>query len=129
MATCPYCKKEATLETGETIYPHRPDLYTLYFWACMKCKAWVGCHGTSQVPMGRLANAASRKLKSKAHSFFDPIWKTGYMTRTRAYAWLQGMTGLSADDCHMGMMDDEMLRKVAKMCRQFLLETGIRNDV
>ena len=41
---CPYCDKQSTLVNGETIYPHRKDLYKLYFYRCRTCDAYVGVH-------------------------------------------------------------------------------------
>ncbi len=62
-----------------------------------------GFDGTD--PLGRLANAELRLEKRKAHAAFDPLWKSGQMTRRDAYAWLSEATGIDADRCHIGMMD------------------------
>ncbi len=113
---CPYCGAEATFETGAVIYPHRPDLATKVFWACLPCDAWTGCHPGTEKRMGRLANAATRRLKQSAHRAFDPIWQSGRMSRTKAYVWLQGQLGLSRRDCHIGWMSDEDLRRVVEIC-------------
>lgn len=75
--------------------------------------------------MGRIANAETRRLKVNAHTAFDPIWKTGYMTRTEAYGWLRQVTGLSAKECHMGWMSDKMLKGVEHVCKQFCIDKGI----
>ena len=123
---CPYCEGEATLETGKVIYPHRPDLSTLKFWACIPCKAWVGCFKGTSKTMGRLANAYTRTLKSKAHAAFDPIWQSGYMTRSEAYVWLQKLTGLTADECHMGWMANNYLTGVQRACTEFCKDKGIK---
>lgn len=44
MVICDYCGNKAAQVTGRKIYPHRPDLFSLRFWHCEPCKAWVGCH-------------------------------------------------------------------------------------
>ena len=75
--------------------------------------------------MGRLANEYSRRLKSAAHAAFDPIWKSGYMSRTDAYVWLQRVTGLTSEEAHMGHMDDRMLRGVALVARAFCEDNGL----
>jgi hypothetical protein len=110
---CPYCNEEAQLVTGREVYPHRPDLFAKLFWACLPCKAWTGCHPGTEKRMGRLANAETRQLKMAAHAAFDPLWKSGRMSRKEAYAWLREFTGLQERDCHIGWMDDDQLRKVA----------------
>lgn len=129
--TCPYCKGEALLTTGDRIYPNRPDLASLKFWCCHLCDAWVGCHkpGTHRVeggqriengeahPLGRLANAQLRRAKSAAHAAFDPLWKSYGMSRHRAYAWLAKQMGLTLDQTHIGEFDVQQCLRAAEICR------------
>lgn len=75
---CAYCGVRSKLVTGKDLYPHRPDLYSLNFYQCTPCDAHVGCHKGTPNPLGRLANAELRKMKSAAHAVFDPIWKSRY---------------------------------------------------
>ena len=110
---CPYCGRPAALVTGSAIYPHRPDLLHLKFWRCAPCDAYVGTHKPNKrlglkgtEPLGRLANAELRKAKIAAHAAFDPIWKSGSMSRQQAYAWLAGALGISSmSNTHIGMFD------------------------
>jgi hypothetical protein len=124
--TCPYCGQPAKLVGGDAIYPHRSDLFDLAFWQCAPCDAYVGCHkkgvtflmnkrqvrSDGTIPLGRLANAQLRKAKSAAHAAFDPLWKSGRMTRREAYAWLATTLGISSDNCHIGMMDADACQAV-----------------
>lgn len=50
-----------------------------------------------------------------AHANFDPLWKGKTLSRTKAYAWLREQTGLPERECHIGWMDDDMLRRVAAL--------------
>lgn len=132
--TCPYCDKPATLVTGLSVYPHRPDLGGLWFWLCRPCDAYVGCHrkGTwlgrggqtsdGTLPLGRLANATLRRLKSEAHQAFDPLWRGHGMTRAAAYKWLAHKIGMHKDKCHIGMMDEEQCKRVIEACKPKELE-------
>lgn len=119
---CPYCDKPAVLVTGAAIYPHRPDLFGKKFWQCKPCEAHVGCHeagkgeGDGTKPLGRLANAELRKWKSRAHSLFDPLWKTRTMRRKEAYAWLAQSLGISAANCHIGMFDVDQCKRTVEVC-------------
>lgn len=113
---CPECKGEANLVTGREIYPHRPDLFSKKFWACLPCDCYVGCHPGTTKRMGHLANAETRRLKIAAHAAFDPLWKDGDMSRTQAYRWLRERLGMSERDCHMGWMSDADLRRVIDTC-------------
>lgn len=124
--TCPYCGQQSNLVGGDVIYPHRSDLHSLMFWQCAPCDAYVGCHkrgatvlvnkrqvrSDGTLPLGRLADAQLRKAKSAAHAAFDPLWRSGEMTRREAYAWLATTLGLSSDKCHIGMMDVDACQAV-----------------
>lgn len=117
MVICDYCGEEATLVFGSSVYPHRPDLYALNFWLCEPCGAWVGCHKNSDAkPLGRLANAQLRSAKSGAHAAFDPIWKSGILTRQQAYGWLSREMSLPREKCHIGMFNLEQCQKVVFIC-------------
>lgn len=113
---CPYCGQDDQLVTGREVYPHRPDLFAKPIWACMPCRAWAGCHPGTERRVGRLANAATRQLKMRAHEAFDPLWKDGRMKRGAAYAWLRERTGLDERECHIGWMSDDYLRRVIEIC-------------
>jgi hypothetical protein len=127
--TCPYCSTQAALVTGQHVYPHRPDLFGLKFWACTPCDAYVGCHkegawmkingmkvvSDGTLPLGRLANAELRQAKQAAHAAFDPLWKAQGMTRRDAYSWLARQLGIRFDDCHIGMFDVDQCNNVVSL--------------
>lgn len=122
---CPYCGKQAVLVTGETIYPHRADLFDLKFWNCAPCEAYVGCHkpnimfGDGTRPLGRLANAELRTMKSRAHAAFDALWKGGvFKNRGKAYAWLAIAMSKRPEDTHIGEFDVEECRQVIRLSIQ-----------
>jgi hypothetical protein len=114
---CHYCGNEAELVTGEAIYPHRPDLAEKKFWRCVPCKAHVGCHPGTENPLGRLANAELRIAKMAAHAAFDPLWKSGEMKRSKAYAWLSGNLGLTKRETHIGWFDVDQCIRVVEVCQ------------
>ena len=117
---CDYCGKDAALVSGKEMYPHRPDLYSLQFWSCSPCQAWVGCHKRSNaVPLGRLANSELRKAKSAAHAAFDPIWTSGRKSRRGAYEWLSKRLSIPFKDCHIGMFDVDTCARVVTVCAEF----------
>jgi len=115
---CPYCKNPATLVTGDIIYPHRQDLFHLFFWRCEDCDAYVGTHRDSREhrPLGRLADAVLRRAKQDAHRAFDPLWQKGPRTRQEAYQWLAHQLGIKFHQCHIGEFDANMCRKVVRAC-------------
>lgn len=124
---CPYCNGYAHLVTGATVYPHRWDLRALLFWQCKPCKAFVGCHkrgapvdvviSDGTIPLGRLANAELRRAKSEAHAAFDPMWKEkgSKLSRREAYRHLANALGITPEECHIGMFDEEMCKRVVEI--------------
>lgn len=123
---CPYCGNTARLVGGNAIYPHRPDLAAKKFYQCKPCDAHVGCHPGTEKALGRLANAELRKAKMAAHAAFDPLWKNGERKRRSAYAWLAKELGIEEKQCHIGMFDVEMCRRVVEVCRSFNVESAQR---
>lgn len=84
-AKCAHCGEDCTLVTGKEVYPHRSDLFSLFFWVCAPCNARVGCHKNGNVcdgvksdgtlPLGTAANAELRNSRMAIHQMVDPIWQ------------------------------------------------------
>lgn len=51
----------------------------------------------------------------RAHTAFDRLWKGGG-DRSAAYAWLAGALGISKNECHIGMFDVDMCKRVVRVC-------------
>lgn len=118
---CPYCGELADKTNGRKVYPHRPDLHHHVIFACLPCDAWVGTHKGTDKPLGRLANAELRKAKMAAHSAFDPLWKSGRMSRKDAYAMLSEKMGLKPKDTHIGMFDVDQCKQVVAVCHDIAM--------
>ena len=122
---CPYCGAQAEKTSGRDWYPDRKDLWHLRLWGCFFCDAYVGCHGNTWESKGTLANLQLRRLRSKCHGVFDPRWKPQGLgkidksiasrKREAEYAWLAEKLGISVQECHFGMFDVEMCRKVLRI--------------
>jgi hypothetical protein len=120
---CCYCNKPSKKVTGKDIYPHRKDLHSKIFYACSNCKAYVGCHGGTDKPLGRLADAKLRRAKNEAHTAFDALWRNRvFITRKQAYTWLSEAMGVTEDLCHIGMFDVDQCAKVAIVSYRKMLE-------
>ena len=131
--TCPYCGAPAEfLPSSERLY-HGRDYGPVY--ACLPCKAWVGCHRGTTRPLGRLADAALRRAKIAAHAAFDHTWRAlharrqtaepGYtLGRARAsrYRRLAELLGIPPQECHIGMFDVETCRRVIELCASGALD-------
>lgn len=118
---CPYCGSKVLLKDASFIYHINKSNSWGKVWVCSsfpKCNSYVGCHKGTEIPLGRLANERLRTLKMEAHKQFDPIWKSGLMSRKEAYRWLADMLGIPTDECHIGMFDIKMCQKVIHLCKK-----------
>lgn len=100
---------------------------------CRPCDAWVGVHKGTDQPLGRLANKELRQWKQKAHASFDPLWEAKLQRRRQergpsykktwargsGYAWLARQLGIQIKQCHIGMFDVEMCKRVIGVCQPF----------
>lgn len=116
---CPYCQKPAELVGGEAIYPHRRDLFKLWFWLCNPCGAYTGTHANSptHAPKGGLALAPLRQARIEAHAAFDGRWKSKQVKRADAYRWLRDQLGMT-EMPHIGFMNEAECARVVELCRE-----------
>lgn len=108
---CDYCQRNAPLVSSAVVYGkcYGPIYY------CKPCHAWVGVHKGTTNPLGRLANSCLRYWKKRAHAAFDPIWKSGDISRKEAYAWLGRNLGLRRHETHIGMFDVDKCKAVVEL--------------
>lgn len=112
--SCPYCGNATKLVDDTYVYgvPYGGKCYI-----CEPCGAWVGCHKGTDKALGRVADKHLRELKRQAHDEFDPIWKEGYLPRSKAYEILSIAFGLPIEYTHIGMFDEEMCRKAIDLSK------------
>ena len=131
---CPYCGGKAHLREASSIYHNNRRKGKIYICENFpNCDSYVGCHKNTTKPLGRMANKKLRTMKSKAHYYFDPLWKNKVFSRkkslshnrTRAYQWLAEQLGLPESKCHIGLFDVDMCRKVIQICKRKQVEEGI----
>lgn len=119
---CPYCGDPAEFLENSAVLYHGTDYGPT--WRCFNCSAWVGCHKGTKRPLGRLANAELRSAKMAAHAAFDRLWKAKIRrdqcskkaARGAGYRWLAAQLGIDPKDCHIGMMDADLCRRVVAVC-------------
>jgi hypothetical protein len=120
--TCPYCGAEAVLVDSEEVYGRSYGLIYL----CRPCRAWVGVHKGTEMPLGRLANKELREWKIAAHAAFDPLWQAKMrrdncskgQARKAAYTWLAEKLGIPLRKCHIGMFDIDLCKRTVEVCEK-----------
>lgn len=120
---CPYCGNPSVWMQDAKVYGRS---YGGYVYACLPCDAFVGCHkqGKNNETKGTLANKDLRDLRCAAHRLFDPMWKVAVRergwskskARRIAYAWLARELGLSVENCHIGHLRDDDVKRVITAC-------------
>jgi hypothetical protein len=116
---CNYCRRPAELYSGRAVYPDREDLFQRQFWVCWPCQAWTGCRqeGDLSAPLGPLANEDLRQARYEAHKAFEPLWKTGGMTREQAYTWLAGALQMDPQLCRINALSVAECRQAVELAK------------
>lgn len=118
---CPYCGLNAELVDAIVVYRKSYGM----LWICQPCQAWVGVHKNSKSskPLGTLANAELRKLRSETHKAFDPFWEAlvaGGCVRGKArhdtYRKLAAVMGIATKQCHVAQFNETLCQRVLEVC-------------
>lgn len=109
---CPYCQKSAEFISSADFYGKD---YGTNLYICRPCEARIGTHGRGKTPLGTMANAELRELRTLCHSRFDVRWKTGKVSRSKAYQQLAQMMNLPPEEAHIGMFDEKQCKKLLSL--------------
>jgi hypothetical protein len=105
---------------GVALVPQRTKHGTR--WGCPEFGCTVAMWGGST---STPADLETRAARMEAHSHFDRLWEDGEPgSRGRAYAALRSYMGLSASDCHIGMMTAAQCRQVVEFCNSLAALPG-----
>ena len=113
---CPICGIMGVTAKRKLITGDNSD--NEWIWICAnypKCDMYVGCHQGTCKPLGTLAGDRLRALRWRAHKAMDTSWKSGHMTRDKAYEELQVALGIGPDDAHIGKLNIEQCEKVIEV--------------
>lgn len=112
---CPYCGHEAKFASSRHFYgmDYKTNVYY-----CDLCDARVGTHKGSTKPLGTMANAQLRVLRTKCHAFIDPYWKKGKYSRSTVYKRMAKAMNLAPEDTHIGMFDEAQCRQLIEFFKK-----------
>lgn len=107
---CPHCCGEVKVAHHDEIYG---KAYGEWPWAylCTGCRAYVGMHPFTNIPLGTLADAPLRKARKECKQPFEMLWQSKKMTRDEAYEGLAYHMGLSVEECHFGWFGIEQCHR------------------
>lgn len=114
---CRYCGNEVVFTSNAEIYGREYGNGKCYL--CRRCRAFVGVHTGTIIPLGTLANDELRNARKQAHNEFDKLWKgpTRKMTRYNAYRWLAKTMNLERIDTHIALFEVEQCKKVVELLK------------
>lgn len=77
-------------------------------WHCLDCLALVGCHEGTDIPLGLMADVATRAARFQAHGAFDRLWRgrNARMTRQQAYVWMAQVLMIPEDRAHIALLSE-----------------------
>lgn len=115
---CRYCGNEVVLTSNAEIYGKEYGNGKCYL--CRNCRAFVGIHTGTTIPLGTLANDELRKARNEAHKLFDKLWKqpTRIMTRYEAYKWLANKMNLKIKETHIALFEIEQCNQVIELIKE-----------
>lgn len=114
---CRYCGNEVVLTSNSEIYGREYGNGKCYL--CRNCKAFVGVHTGTIIPLGTLADDKLRRARNEAHKIFDTLWKgnSRQMTRYNAYKWLANKMNLKIEETHIAWFEINQCKKVIELVR------------
>lgn len=121
---CVACAKEVEAQAlfGDSIYPHRPDLYGKTFLQCPHCGNYVGTHQDGR-PLGTIPTPELRAMRNKVHAVIDEFWlpERNRGKRKRLYKALSNFLGReyhtgelnSIEECEVCKQElDELIKEI-----------------
>ena len=117
------CSLNVELTTNDRIYGRQFGEWP-YCYFCNDCKAAVGCHPGTEIPLGRMADRQTRRLRKIAHDEFDRLWRGGFMTRDKAYQWLAAELQIEIEQCHMSWLTKDQLKQAAQVSKVYIQQNA-----
>lgn len=117
-AKCDCCGGKVRIAHHREIYGGRSFGEWPWVYLC-DCGARVGMHPGTNLPLGTMADAATRAARKNAKPSFDSIWRNNRLSRSQAYAWLALQLSLPLSRCHFGMFTIQQCEKARNICDSF----------
>lgn len=116
---CHYCRGEVVIVHHRDVYDGRSFGNWPWMYRCQKCLARVGIHPRTNIPLGTLADEATRNARKYGKVPFQALWDgpKASMSRETAYAWLASALGIDPKVCHFAMFDAAMCNRARDLSK------------
>lgn len=118
---CPFCGGQVAISHHDDVYGRTYGDWP-WMYRCAPCDAYVGMHPFTDIPLGTLANPATRAARKRCKPAFEWLHRFGGWSRSEAYAELARRLGITAEECHFGWFDEAMCEKARRACVEMRAE-------
>ncbi len=112
---CLFCSGNVHVATHQQVYGRDYSDWP-YVYLCQGCGAYVGLHPFTAIPLGTLADKATRQARKSCKTPFENIWRSGHMSRSQAYGWLAAKMEIPTEQCHLGWLDIKQCQQAKQIC-------------
>lgn len=117
---CPNCGGPVAMQSNSIVYRREYGAWP-FLYRCQDavCDSYVGLHPKTDIPLGTLANKATRAARKEAKGMLMVMWEEQGMDRDAVYRWLAGKMGINdVNHCHIGWFDIDQCKKVVQICSE-----------
>lgn len=118
---CNCCGKESVVLKSNTYIYGKPFGNWPWVYICEGCGSYVGIHPFTNIPLGTLADTATREARKVCKAPFEALHNTGKMNRNDAYSALADKLSIPLRECHFGWFDADMCKRAAKAAKEIYL--------
>lgn len=122
---CRYCNGAVRLVRNSEIYNGRSYGDWPFAYLCTGCRAYVGLHPDTDVPLGTLADDRLRAARNRSKALFHGYMKSAAMGGAAAYRWLAEQMNIAVGVCHFGWFEAEACAQVETVIRSAVPQTAM----
>jgi hypothetical protein len=114
---CNNCGSKVDYVNNEAIYGRSYGKWP-YAYRCSSftCDSYVGVHPNTKIPLGTLADRATREARKQYKPmFFDLLAQKGWH-RGKGYNWLSKAMSIPPEETHWGMFNVERCKLAGELC-------------
>lgn len=119
--SCHNCGSMVRLVNNAEIYGREYGDWP-YAYKCISCDSYVGLHPDTDLPLGTLADKATREARKAYKQAFINVQRREGWGRKQAYAWLAMRMGLPVSECHWGMFSVNQAELAGAICIEHMEE-------
>ncbi|WP_387693052.1 zinc-finger-containing protein [Photorhabdus sp. RM71S] len=125
---CRYCCDHVEIAHHMDVFGRINNSKWPWLYICKSCGAYVGMHPFTDIPLGTLADKATRNARMSGHRHFEEMREKWNLERTDAYYWLARKLGINKCECHFGWFDIDTCHRAKEICENMIIKRGNYHD-